>query len=72
MGSDAGAGVIYMRGRPQQQCRAHTKCVLKAPLGATVEVITALLQNISIHNNHEHTHKHQLEFHYKCATLCKC
>lgn len=49
MGSDAGAGVIYMRGRPQQQCRAHTKCVLKAPLGATVEVITALLQNISIH-----------------------
>ncbi|ROL52218.1 Nectin-1, partial [Anabarilius grahami] len=56
MGRDTGAGVTDKRGRPQQQCRADTKCVLKGPLGATLEVITVLLQNISIQNNYGGTH----------------
>ncbi len=52
MGRDMGIGVTDKRGRPQQQWRADTKCVLKGPLGATLEVITALLQNISIQSNY--------------------
>lgn len=56
MGRDTGAGVTDKRGRPQQQCRADTKCVLKGPLGATLEVTTAPLQNISIQNNYGGAH----------------
>lgn len=73
MGRDAGAGVIYMKGRPQQQCTADTKCVLKVPLGSTVEVITARLHNISIKSNHKHTHTQANVQHYinpKYFTSC--
>lgn len=55
MGRDMDAGVTDKRGRPQQQWRADTKCVLKGPLGATLEVITVLLQNISIQSTHTST-----------------
>lgn len=56
MGRDTVAGVTDKRGRPQQQWRVDTKCVLKGPLGATLEVITTLLQNILIQSNYGCTH----------------
>lgn len=58
IGRDMGSGVTDKRGRPQQQWRADTKCVLKGPLGATLEVITTLLQNISVQSYCENAHIH--------------